>query len=210
MEIGGWIVLLYVILTALGGWISNRQKRQAQQEARPRPRPEPATHRPLVETAPPPERTQTDAEIAREIRRIMGLEREEDTRVETVEEVYQPPVTSQSTYEYVAEPEYTPPVPVEIVPDSHGGRLHDDLVARGRGPGGLEGQHLRPSLRDRMSNRPLGALAARYAQAQAPLRPAAPALARRSAYLDLSDVARALVTAEVLGPPLALREHLPG
>ena len=141
------------------------------------------------EPQPRPNR-QTPDEIAAEIRRVMGLEREE-SRVEVIEEVYEEPVVSAPSH--MLEP------PVE---PSHGGGLHDRMGAREagghHGPGELETRHLGTTVRDRR-----GSLADRYAKKD--LGTARTGRRARS-YIDISNMAKALVTMEVLGPPKALRD----
>ena len=67
----------------------------------------------------------------------------------------------------------------------------------------IPGRH--PS--DSVRSRTVGTLAGRYAsQPTAAHTRARPRIDRGSAYVDLSDMARAFVTMEVLGPPKALRD----
>jgi hypothetical protein len=196
-----WIIAAYFLFQAVLGALSRQAKKKQQQARRERTgRPEPTVggplDRPLDSQDTPreePVQRQTPEDIAAEIRRVMGLERAESS-VEVIEEVYEPPVAS-SAFASDVEPDAEP---------SRGGDLRARLMAKD-----LEDHNLGSLAR----RHPLGSLSSRFAgsglgerEVRGSARHRRPLDSRGSAYLDLSDIARALVTADILGPPKALRD----
>jgi hypothetical protein len=218
MDLSDWIWILplvYFLLSAIGSVAQKKAKELAEQQRGRRtettlapldepqppsrgPAPAPARSEPVVgpvrqvrPMGPMRPQPRSAEDIAAEIRRMMGLE---PARPEPVEVVIQPEPT---------------------VGDDHGGNLHDHLAARQ-----ASGRHSSGTLEARMAGRAsagkeqrqLGStqLGATQLGSLGGPRRVLPAAGRReykgSAYLDLSNIARALVTAEVLGPPKGLRD----
>jgi hypothetical protein len=203
-----WLLIAYFVMSAVGSWLS-RQAKKSQQSGRSRPgRPDASREaeeaqgpgQALGEPMGRPARTdrQSPEDIAAEIRRVMGLERAE-TRVEVIEEVYEPALES-SPYDFDPEPSFD--ADADADPD-HGGGLHDRFVAResaARAPGA---HRLGDDISERHAGSgDVGRLADRFAAHAVPRG----SVARRRGYLDISDMARAFVTMEVLGKPKALRD----
>ncbi len=211
-----WILpVLYFVLTAIGGAASKKAKeasgksRERRQRTTMEPMGEAGGAAPEVAADPaPPEpspRQKTADEIAAEIRRMMGLPVEPVARpVEVVEEYYEDE-PAEAMEEETMQPELL---------RSHGGDLRERLAQReseGRHSAGvLENRHLaeqHSSLTSRhlgsaiTSRGPVGSL---EPVRQAVRRTREGEVAR--GYVDLRDMARALVTAEILGPPKALRQ----
>lgn len=203
MDLSDWIWIIpvvYFVLSAIGGVAQKKAKEMAEQQRQRReqttleplgeaPRPEPdARPAPAARPTPQPQPQRSAEDIAAEIRRMMGLEPARP-EPEVVEEVLEPIE------------------PLNVRRD-HGGNLHDEIAAReasGRhSAGSLETRHLATGVGQRqIGSASLGSLGGRT-------RSALPAARVRdysgSAYVDTSNIARALVTAEVLGPPKALRD----
>lgn len=206
-----WIVVLvWLVLQGIGSAAAAKAKKRAEEERRRRldrePLPAPGSYyepedgedeeevwnEPELE--PVPRRSfasgpQSADEIAAEIRRVMGLEREEPPRLELIRERPEP------------EPE------PEVRAGLNRGRLHEQLALRERsgqfGLGQLGNRHLAALRTSHVEQRHTGsAQVGRITRVRAMTRTGY----RGSAFLDLSDVGRAFVTMEVLGPPLALRE----
>jgi hypothetical protein len=192
-----WIIAAYFLFQAVLGALSRQAKKKQQQGRREATgRPEPTVGGPLDSQDTPreePVQRQTPEDIAAEIRRVMGLERVESS-VEVIEEVYEPPVASSA-------------IAFEVEPDaevSHGGDLRARLMAKDledHNPGHFAGKRLQGGLVARFAGSGLGGQGV-----SGSARHRRPLDSRGSAYLDLSDIARALVTADILGPPKALRD----
>ena len=188
-----WVlILVYFVVSAIGGAASRKMKK-AQERARREQAGEP---RPVDQAEPVAsvgsERVRTPEQIAAEIRRVMGLEPEESGRVEIIEEeVYE-------DEDFFAEPVQEPaPEPAAATRD-HGGHLRERVLARSHGPGRLEDRHLTSAIETRHpGSKTLGSIARSAVST--------PTSGRRRR-LDLSDMARAFITMEVLGPPRAMRE----
>ena len=208
-----WIVpLIYFLISAMGNSAAKKAKESAQR-ARQERAPQTAELRDMTTPAqeagvgpgalgsPVPQTTsavptgsarkRSADTIAAEIRRMMGLPPEPE------------PVFEQSMAEDSAEPEATPAVGETRVLD-HGGDLHERLRAReaeGRHSAGvLENRHLedrQSALVNRHSTRSVG-----HSSRRRTLRSAG--TGRRS-YVGTDEMARAFVTAEILGQPKALR-----
>jgi hypothetical protein len=192
-----WIIAAYFLFQAVLGALSRQAKKKQQQGRREATgRPEPTVGGPLDSQDTPreePVQRQTPEDIATEIRRVMGLERAESS-VEVIEEVYEPPVAS-SAFALDVEPDDEP---------SHGGDLRDRLMARDledHRVGNLARRQLQGGLAGRFAGSGIGGR-----EGPGSARHRRPLDSRGSAYLDLSDIARALVTADILGPPKALRD----
>ena len=196
-----WIIAAYFLFQAVIGALSRQAKKKQQQGPHERTgRPEPTVGGPPDSQDTPreePVRRQTPEDIAAEIRRMMGLERAESS-VEVIEEVYEPPVAS-SAFAFDVEPNAEP-----NAEPSHGGDLRDRLRAKGLkdpDPGTLTRRPRQSSLASRFAGSGMGGQEVRgFARHRRAM------VSRGSAYLDLSDVARALVTGDILGPPKALRD----
>ena len=200
-----WIApLLYFLISAIGSGAAKKAKREAQKSRQERPATafDPIDEEVSAAPAEPTPRAQpgpstgqkTADEIAAEIRRMMGL----------------PPVEEATEAAGQAAWEVEEPEPIEVVAaqagaePSHGGDLHERMRAReaqGRhSAGNLEQRHLEhkhSALEDRHIVPNVGR-ARRLALASS-------RNATRRNYVELRDMARAFVTAEVLGPPKALR-----
>ena len=110
---------------------------------------------------------------------------------------------------YEADPSEPSPYRRSVQEPQHGGHLHEDILARQEsghhGPGELETRHLgtlQTMAASNIGSRRVGTLARQRDRDTTPR-------ARRvsgSAYVDISNIAKALVTMEVLGPPKALRK----
>ena len=222
----GWFVVIYFVIQVIVSIVSKRGNKSSRPQRQPRGSGAGAggvgaggaggvgagsggRGAPMSQGANPTSPTKEDAAV--EISRMMGLEPsaavDDAGRVEILEETLE-------------EPE---PVRVEIVPDQprHGGGLHDRMTSRDdRGalnPGHLDQRHLSSGLAHRQvgSGRIGGAQLARPLGGR--LRPS-PVLGRGgsggggakrftgSRHLSLDDLAQAIVIAEVIGKPLALRE----
>ncbi|MEE2887183.1 MAG: hypothetical protein VX951_07100 [Planctomycetota bacterium] len=203
-----WIIpLAYFLISAIGGAASKKAKEVAQTSRADKQR---TTLKPVGEVdvsadpapadpvpAPSPRRKTAD-DIAAEIRRMMGLPPDPSGR----------PAGDLAAVEDRVEPVVIEEEPtVQAAQRSHGGDLHERLLAREaegrRSFGTLETRHLEEhhsALVERHIVPNVGRSRRRGAG-----RSTADPLHRRS-YVDLRNMARAFVTAEVLGPPKALRE----
>jgi len=203
-----WIIpLAYFLISAIGGAASKKAKEAAQTGRADKQR---TTLKPvggeLVSAGPaladpvpgPSPRRKTADDIAAEIRRMMGLP---------------PDPSARSAGDVAAVEDSVEPVAIEEEPDvqaaqrSHGGDLHERMLAREaegrRSLGTLETRHLeehRSALVDRHIVPSLGRSHRRSGGRSTA------GSARRRSYVDTRNMARAFVTAEVLGPPKALRE----
>jgi hypothetical protein len=197
-----WLLILYFTVSGIAGWLS-RQAKKNQQAGRPRPgRPDASREageaQAMGESMSRPARTdrQSPEDIAAEIRRVMGLERAE-SRVEVIEEVYEPAMES-SPYDFDPEPSSDP---------DHGGGLHDRFLAREAAANAPGAHRLGANISERHpGSGDVGRLAERFVGSAEPMSAPRGSVARRRGYLDISDMARAFVTMEVLGKPKALRD----
>jgi hypothetical protein len=206
-----WIFENPLILLILVGWIismignavtkaARKQARGQRRRAGPGPggpaqpdRAEPARPRPQARRPGAPSSGPSPEEIAREIRRVMGLE---------VEEPQPEP----------RRPAPPPPEPVEIVPDRPRTSLAEELVAkdeqRARHLGALEARRsdLGAGIRDRHLRELEVHIGARERRARRGRR----AVRSPSRALRLDPIISTLVGLEVLGRPVALREARAG
>lgn len=202
-----WIIpLAYFLISAIGGAASKKAKEAAKKSRGDGPR---TTLKPIGEEvvsatpapadpgpAPSPRRKTAD-DIAAEIRRMMGLPPEVAVRSEEpVEDLFEELADAEPLAEEAAVLEQRP---------SHGGDLHDRLLAReaaGRHSAGtLETRHLEEHHSTLVERH----LVPNVGMSRRAGRSAARSSGRRG-YVDIRDMARAFVTAEVLGPPKALRD----
>jgi hypothetical protein len=208
-----WIApLIYFVLSAMGNSAAKKAKEAAQKARREKsqqaaglpdmraPAEEAGVDRipldaPVTQAVPAPSgpAKRSADDIAAEIRRMMGLPPEAVTE----------PESEQSLEDDFAEPE-AEPVVEEARVTNHGGDLHERLRARE-----AEGRHSAGLLENRRLEDRESALVNRHSwpsfggsARKTPL--AGASLARRS-YVGTEDMARAIVTAEILGPPKALR-----
>lgn len=209
-----WIVpLIYFLFSAIGGVVTNKAKEAAEKSRDRRQRTTiqsvgeevssvqemmrasesttslPATSRPATSLPARPQaspKQKTADQIAAEIRRMMGLPPEPAAQpVEVIEDHY------EEAEEYTEASQQTSMVPEEQ--RSHGGSLRERLAAREAG-----GRHSVGSLADRHL---VSSLAGRRLGISAPLRRSS----ERRVYLDVKQLAKAFITAEILGKPKALR-----
>ncbi len=192
-----WIlILVYFVVSALGGAASKKMKKAAAESRRAQS----GGARPLDSGEPAAtvrgEGARSPAEIAAEIRRVMGLEPEQPPQVEILEE------------EVVEDEEFQPapqpvPQPSEHVVD-HGGNLRQRMASQTGGPGTLVGRSLARLRSSGIEQRHPGS--ATVGSLRRPSGRRQVGLSNRSGLLDLSNLTRAFITLEALGPPRAFRD----